>query len=129
MIAQDEYERIWDLLVDTHKKAHGDHKPVPGDMNCCGEYAVMMALRTASAVKPDYPSYLLLRAATLPELDHDFYVKNVMSTDGEAEPADPEALREYRASRRHHILWNELKTAAARIEQLEAELERPSQTG
>jgi len=125
MSAQEEYERIWDLLAETHRKAHGDHKPPTGDMNCCGEYAVMMALRAASTLKPDYPAYLLLRIPSLPELDREFYVKNILSTDGEPEPADPEALREYRAARRHHILWNELKIAARRIEELEFQLERP----
>jgi hypothetical protein len=61
--------------------------------------------------------------SALPELDREFYVRNVLSTDGEPEPADPEALREYRAARRHHILWGELKAAAARIDELEAKLE------
>ncbi len=125
MTAQEEYNRIWDMLIDTHKRVHGNHEPPVGDMNCCGEYAVFMALRAASAVKPDYPSYLLLRIATLPELDQDFYVKNILSTDGEPEPAGGEPQREYRAARRHHILWNELKVAAARIEELERQVERP----
>ncbi len=126
MTAQDEYDRIWDMLIETHQRVHEDHRPPVGDMNCCGEYAVMMALRAASAVKPDYPSYLLLRIASLPELDKDFYVKNILSTDGEPEPVGGEPQREYRAARRHHILWNELKTAAARIEELEMQLERPA---
>jgi len=125
MTAQDEYDRIWDMLLETHKRIHGNHPPPVGDMNCCGEYAVMMALRAASTVKPEYPSYLLLRIASLPELDKDFYVKNILSTDGEQEPAGGEPLREYRAARRHHILWNELKVAAARIEELEMQVERP----
>ena len=60
----------------------------------------------------------------MPELDRDFYVKNLLSTDGEPEPSDPEPLREYRASRRYHILWSELKEAAARIAELEQEVER-----
>lgn len=120
----EEYAQVWDLLAETHRKAHGDHKPPMGDMNCCPEYAIMMALRTASTLKPDYPAHLLRRVSALPELDREFYVRNILSTDGEAEPADPEALREYRAARRHHILWGELKTAAARIEELEARLER-----
>ncbi len=124
MPVPEEYDKVWDLLVETHRKAHGDHKPPLGDMNCCGEYAVMMALRAASTLKPEYPAYLLRRASALPELDREFYVKNVLSTDGEPEPADPEALREYRAARRHHILWGELKEAAAKIEALETELER-----
>ncbi len=120
----EEYDQVWELLVETHRKAHGDHTPPAGDMNCCGEYAIMMALRAASTMKPEYPTSLIRRVSALPELDRDFYVKNILSTDGETEPADPEALREYRAARRHHILWNELKDAAARIDQLEAELER-----
>jgi hypothetical protein len=85
-----------------------------------------MALRAASTLKPDYPTYVLRRTSALPELDRDFYVKNILSTEGEPEPADPEALREYRAARRHHILWNELKVAARRIEELEFQLERPT---
>jgi len=84
----------------------------------------MMGLRAASAVRPDYPSHLLLRIASLPELDREFYVQNVLATDGETEPADPSLAREYRAARRHHILWNELKSAAARIEALEREVTR-----
>ncbi len=119
-----EYDQVWDMLAATHHTMHGGHKPPAGDMNCCPEYALMMALRTASTMRPDYPGYLLRRASALPELDKEFYVVNVLSTDGENPPADPEALREYRAARRHHILWNELKTAAARIEELEGKLER-----
>jgi len=122
-----EYDAVWDLLTAAHRKAHGEHKPTAGDMNCCPEYALMMALRAASTMRSDYPAYLLRRASALPDLDKSFYVENVLSTDGESPPADPEALREYRAARRHHILWNELKTAAARIEELEAKLERPSE--
>src|SRR5207237_10239129 len=72
----------------------------------------------------NYPHHLLLRMAAMPELDRDFYVKNLLSTDGEPEPSDPEPLREYRASRRYHILWTELKEAAARIASLEQELEQ-----
>ncbi len=125
MAVPEEYAQVWDMLVEAHRKAHGDHKPPTGDMNCCPEYAIMMALRAASTLKPDYPGHLIRRVSALPELDREFYVKNILSTDGEAEPADPEALREYRAARRHHILWNELKEAAARIEELEARLERP----
>ncbi len=124
MPVPEEYDQVWDMLVEAHRRAHGDHKPPAGDMHCCGEYAIMMALRAASTLKPDYPAGLIRRVSALPELDREFYVKNVLSTDGEAEPADPEALREYRAARRHHILWGELKAAAAHIEQLEAELER-----
>jgi hypothetical protein len=119
-----EYDEVWEMLAATHRKLHGDHKPPAGDMNCCPEYALMMALRAASTMRADYPAYLLRRASALPELDKEFYVENVLATDGENPPADPEALREYRAARRHHILWNELKTAAARIEDLEARLER-----
>jgi hypothetical protein len=118
----DDYAELWDLWVETHRKAHGGHEPPRGDLACCGEYAIMMALRDASALKPSYPEYLLRRAAALPEVDREFYVKNILATDGEPEPADPEALREYRAARRHHILWNELKLAAARIEELEKKL-------
>lgn len=124
MAALDEYERIWDLLAQTHRQTHGENHVPVRDFNCCGEYAVMMAIRAASTLKPDYPSHLLLRMAAMPELDRDFYVKNVLSTDGETEPADPEPLREYRASRRYHILWSELKEAGSRIEHLEGELER-----
>ncbi|HII41076.1 MAG TPA: hypothetical protein HA326_07685 [Thermoplasmata archaeon] len=120
-----EYDQVWEMLATTHRKLHGDHKPPVGDMNCCPEYALMMALRAASTLRDDYPAYLLRRASALPDLDQEFYVENILSTDGETPPADPEALREYRAARRHHILWNELKTAAARIEELEARLERP----
>ncbi len=133
MPVPEEYDQVWDMLVEAHRKAHADHKPPMGDMNCCGEYAIMMALRAASTLKPDYPANLIRRVSALPELDQEFYVKNVLSTDGEPEPADPEALREYRAARRHHILWSELKEAAARIEELQARLERrpegPSKDG
>lgn len=124
MSALDEYERIWDMLAQTHRQTHGDDHVPTRDFNCCGEFAVMMALRATSILKPDYPHHLLLRMAAMPELDQDFYVKNLLSTDGEAEPSDPEPLREYRASRRYHILWTELKEAAARIATLEQELER-----
>jgi len=124
MPALDEYDRIWDMLAETHRQTHGDDHVPTRDFNCCGEFAVMMALRAASILKPDYPHHLLLRMAAMPELDRDFYVKNLLSTDGEAEPSDPEPLREYRASRRYHILWTELKEAATRIATLEQELER-----
>jgi hypothetical protein len=124
MAAPDDYVHVWDLLAETHRKMHGGHVPPKEDLACCGEYAIMMALRDASTMKPDYPEYLLRRATALPEIDRDFYVKNILSTDGEPEPSDPDALREYRAARRHHILWNELKVAAARIEELEKRLER-----
>ncbi|HEX9340108.1 MAG TPA: hypothetical protein VF992_02915 [Thermoplasmata archaeon] len=124
MMALDEYGRIWDMLAQTHRETHGENHVPVRDFNCCGEYAVMMALRAASTLKPDYPPHLLRRMEAMPELDRDFYVKNILATDGEPEPADPEPLREYRASRRYHILWTELKEAAARIEQLERELER-----
>ncbi len=122
MPAADEYNRIWDMLAQTHRETHGDNHVPVRDFNCCGEYAVMMAIRAASTLKPDYPPYLLRQMAAMPELDRDFYVKNILSTDGEPEPADPEPLREYRASRRYHILWTELKEAGARIEELEREL-------
>jgi hypothetical protein len=124
MTALEEYEKIWDMLAQTHRATHGENHVPVRDYNCCGEYAVMMALRAASTLKPDYPHHLLLRTAAMPELDRDFYVKNILSTDGEPEPTDPEPLREYRASRRYHILWTELKEAAARIESLEQQLGR-----
>src|SRR5437899_9052732 len=124
MDALDEYERIWEMFAQTHRETHGDNHVPVRDFNCCGEYAVMMAIRAASTLKPDYPPYLLRQMAAMPELDRDFYVKNILSTDGEPEPADPEPLREYRAARRYHILWSELKEAGARIEQLERELEQ-----
>ncbi len=124
MTTLDEYERIWDMLAQTHRETHGENHVPVRDFNCCGEYAVMMALHAASTLKPDYPAHLLLRIAAMPELDREFYVQNVLSTDGETEPADPEPLREYRASRRYHILWTELKEAGARIANLEGELER-----
>src|SRR5713226_4509605 len=124
MSALDEYERIWEMFLQTHRQTHGENHVPTRDFNCCGEYAIFMALRAASSLKPDYPERLLLRMAAMPELDRDFYVKNLLSTDGEPEPADPEPLREYRASRRYHILWTELKEAGARIEHLEREWER-----
>src|SRR2546428_7051092 len=124
MSALDEYERVWDMFLETDRQTHGENHVPTRDFNCCGEYAVLMALRAASALKPDYPERLLLRMAAMPELDRDFYVKNLLSTDGEPEPSDPEPLREYRASRRYHILWTELKEAAARIASLEQELEQ-----
>ncbi|HKZ89329.1 MAG TPA: hypothetical protein VJ300_03625 [Thermoplasmata archaeon] len=125
MGAQDEYARLWDMLAKMHRETHGEgHAPPKGDFNCCGEWGVLMALRAASTVKPDYPSYLLARIAAMPELDEEFYVKSLLGTDGEPIPSDPEPLREYRASRRYHILWTELKQAAARIEALEADLEK-----
>jgi hypothetical protein len=122
MTALEEYEGIWDRLAQVHRQTHGENHVPTRDFNCCGEYAVMMALRAASTLKPDYPHHLLLRMAAMPELDRDFYVKNLLATDGEVEPSDPEPLREYRASRRYHILWTELKEAAARIASLEEEL-------
>lgn len=124
MAAIDEYERIWDMLAQTHRQTHGEGHVAVRDFNCCGEYAVMMALRAASTLKPDYPQHLLLRTAAMPELDREFYVKNLLSTDGESEPSDPEPLREYRASRRYHILWTELKEAATQIAALEQDVER-----
>jgi|GEM_PF-2327513 len=124
MSALDEYERVWAMFLETHRQTHGENHVPTRDFNCCGEYAVLMALRAASSLKPDYPERLLLRMAAMPELDRDFYVKNLLSTDGEPEPSDPEPLREYRASRRYHILWSELKEAAARIAELERALER-----
>jgi len=122
MAALDEYERIWDMVTQTHRQTHGENHVPVRDFNCCGEYAVMMALKAASTLRPDYPHHLLLLMAAMPELDREFYVKNLLSTDGEPEPSDPEPLREYRASRRYHILWTELKEAAARIEALQEDL-------
>src|SRR5256885_10000445 len=124
MSAVDEYNGIWDMFVQMHRQTHGENHAPTRDFNCCGEFAVLMALRAASTLKPDYPHHLLLRMAAMPELARDFYVKNLLSTDGEPEPSDPEPLREYRASRRYHILWTELKEAAARIAALEQDLER-----
>ena len=124
MTANEEYERIWDMLAQTHRQTHGEGHVAVRDFNCCGEFAIMMALRAASTLKPEYPQRLLLRMAAMPELDRDFYVKNLLSTDGEPEPSDPEPLREYRASRRYHILWSELKEAGAEIASLEEKLER-----
>jgi len=124
MSALDEYERVWDMFLETHRQTHGENHVPTRDFNCCGEYAVFMALRAVSSLKPDYPERLLLRMAAMPELDREFYVKNLLSTDGEPEPSDPEPLREYRASRRYHILWSELKESAVRIAELEQELER-----
>src|SRR5438552_10258656 len=112
------------MFLQTQRQARGDNHVPTRDFNCCGEYAVFMALRAVSSLKPDYPERLLLRMAAMPELDREFYVKNLLSTDGEPEPSDPEPLREYRASRRYHILWSELKEAAARIASLEQELEQ-----
>lgn len=124
MTAPEEYDRAWDMWIDAHKRIHGeDHVPVK-DFNCCGEYAVVMALRAMSTLKDDYPAYLVQRMAAMPDLDKEFYVQHVLSTDGEPEPSDPEPLREYRASRRYHILWSELKEAAARIESLDRDLEQ-----
>ena len=122
MAALDEYDRIWEMFTQTHRQTHGENHVPVRDFNCCGEYAVMMAIRAASTLKPDYPPHLLRQMAAMPELDRDFYVKNILSTDGEPEPADPEPLREYRAARRYHILWTELKEAAARISDLEGAL-------
>src|SRR5438445_2136415 len=124
MSALDEYYPDWDRFLETHRQPHGENHVPTRDFNCCGEYAVLMALRAASTLKPDYPHHLLLRLGAMQELDRDFYVKNLLSTDGEPEPSDPEPLREYRASRRYHILWTELKEAAARIASLEQELEQ-----
>src|SRR5213596_51880 len=123
MSAQDEYEGIWEMFAQMHRQTHGENHVATRDFNCCGEYAVLMALRAASTLRPNYPHHLLLRMAAMPELDRDFYVKNLLSTDGEPEPSDPEPLREYRASRRYHILWTELKEAADRIASLEKNLE------
>ena len=110
MSAVDEYNGIWDMFVQMHRQTHGENHVPTRDFNCCGEYAVLMALRAASTLKPDYPHHLLLRLGAMQELDRDFYVKNLLSTDG--------------ASRRYHILWTELKEAAARIASLEQELEQ-----
>src|SRR3989449_3399220 len=112
------------MFLETHRQTHGENHLPTRDFNCCGEYAVLMALRAVQSSKPDCPERLLLRMAAMPELDRDFYVKTLLSTDGEPEPSDPEPLRECRASRRYHILWSELKEASARIAELEQELER-----
>src|SRR5205809_7375136 len=122
MSAVDEYNGIWDMFVQMHRQTHGENHVPTRDFNCCGEYAVMMALRAASTLKREYPQQLLLRTAAMPELDKEFYVKNILATDGEPQPMDPEPLREYRASRRYHILWSELKEAADRIASLEKDL-------
>src|SRR5438132_2431321 len=124
MSAVDEYNGIWDMFVQMHRQTHGENHAPTRDFNCFGEYAVLMALRAASTLKPDYPHHLLLRLGAMQELDRDFYVTNLLSTDGEPEPSDPEPLREYRARRRYHILWTALKEAAARIAPLENELEQ-----
>jgi hypothetical protein len=125
MGAQEDYDHLWEMLARMHRGTHGEgHAPPKGDFNCCAEWGVLMALRAASAPKPGYPAYLLARIAAMPELDEAFYVKSVLATDGEPEPTDPEPLREYRASRRHHVLWSELKAAASKIEDLEREIER-----
>src|SRR2546428_4674840 len=119
MSALTEYEGIWEMFVQMHRETHGENHAPTRDFNCCGEFAVLMALRAASTLKANYPRHLLLRMAAMPELDRDFYVKNLLSTDGEPEPADPEPLREYRASRRYHIPWTGLKEEDARIASLE----------
>src|SRR5213079_1111568 len=124
MSAVDEYNGIWDMFVQMHRQTHGENHVPTRDFNCCGEYAVLMALRATSSMKPDYPERLLLQMPAMPERDRGFYVKRLLSTDGEPEPSDPEPLREYRASRRYHIMWSELKEAAARIASLEQELEQ-----
>src|SRR5256885_10400816 len=103
MSALDEYEGIWDMFAQMHRETHGEKHVPTRDFNCCGEYAVAMALRAASTLRPEYPHHLLLRVAAMPELDRDFYVKNLLSTDGEPEPSVPEPLREYRASRRYQF--------------------------
>ncbi|MGQ0797249.1 MAG: hypothetical protein ACT4OI_05210 [Methanobacteriota archaeon] len=124
MGAREDYERLWDMFAKMHRDTHGaEHAPAKGDFNCCGEWGVLMALRAASTVRPDYPAYLLARIAAMPDLDKEFYVKSVLATDGEPAPPDPEPLREYRASRRYHILWEELKAAATKIEGLERQIE------
>src|SRR2546428_11271917 len=124
MSALDEYEGIWDMFAEMHRETN-DEKLVPTrDFNCWGEYAVAMALLAAATLRPEYPHHLLLRVAAMPELARDFYVKNLLSTDGEPEPSDPEPLREYRASRRYHILWTALKEAAARIASIQQGLEQ-----
>ncbi len=79
MSAQDEYEGIWDMFAQMHRETHGEKHAPTRDFNCCGEYAVAMALRAASTLRPEY---------------------------------------------RYHILWTELKEAAARIASLEQELEQ-----
>src|SRR5437899_1253235 len=115
MSALDEYERVWDMFLETHRQTHGENHVPTRDFNCCGEYAVLMALRAASSLKPDYPERLLLRMAAMPELDRDFYVKNLLSTDGEPEPSDPEPLREYRPRSRKRNAASRSYTRPPRI--------------
>jgi len=94
----------------------------PG-FNCCGEYAVLMALRAASTLKPDYPHHLLLRMGpcrTRPRLLR----QELLATDGDTEPSDPEPLANTAQSTVTN-LWTELKEAAARIASLEQALEQP----
>src|SRR6266704_2227035 len=123
MSAADDYNRIWDMFAQTHRQTHGDNHVPVRDFNCCGEYAVMMAIRAASTLKPDYPPHLLRQMAAMPELDRDFYVKNILSTDGEPEPTDPEPLREYPAARISD-LEGALKAAEERIAELQGELRK-----
>src|SRR5256885_17165584 len=119
MSAVDEYNGIWDMFVQMHRQTHGEKHVPTRDFNCCGEYAVLMALRAASTLKPDYPHHLLLRLGAMQELDRDFYVTNLLSTDGEPEPSDPEPLRAYRATRRSHSLRPDLRPAAGRLASVE----------
>jgi hypothetical protein len=112
------------MLEVTDRETHAERQPATGDMNCCMEHALMMALCAASSVRTDYPAYVLRRASALLDLVRTFYTGNILLTDGEAVPADPEALREHRTTQRHHILRNELKIAAARNEEFEALIER-----
>src|SRR5439155_1696835 len=81
MSAQDEYEGIWEMFTQMHRQTHGENHVATRDFNCCGEFAVLMALRAASTLRPNYPHHLLLRMAAMPELDRDFYVKNLLSTN------------------------------------------------
>jgi len=60
MSAVTEYEGIWEMFVQMHRETHGENHAPTRDFNCCGEFAVLMALRAASTLKPDYPHHLLL---------------------------------------------------------------------
>ena len=121
--AEGQYERIWDLLRRLHLRGHGEAHARAFDFNCCDEWAAMMAIRAVSRLREDFPSHLLARLEAMDEVDKEFYVENILSTNGEPPPTeDEEAKREYRAARRYHVLWAELKEAAARIDALERQL-------
>ena len=122
------YDWMWDLASKLHLRAHGESHARKFDFNCCDEWAALMAIRAVSQVRNDVPSYLLERLSMIDEVDREFYVENILSTDGEPEPTEDDAARrEYRAVRRHRALWTELKEAAARIDVLEGQLRRRSE--